>query len=232
MSFTLGLYDIFANIIPGFIYLFIINEALREFKLAHLEITTIDNAAYFFLLGILAFLVGHNMDFLSYRLWVRVFYRDHPEDRAYKQFRAIYPELEIQFNPRHIHLFFGAIKVAKPEIANDIEKNKVICLMLRNVSFASILFFVLEVAVILFRGFSWINLIIATLSLVASIVTIRRADMFNVLFYKMIFEYAALFGSSLQEVVNYNRRHSNENESKERRLQESGNKKNDTGVHQ
>ena len=228
MSFTLGLYDLFANIIPGFIYLFLVNETLRELGVAHLDITKIDNLAYFLLLGILAYLVGHNMDFLSYRLWIKVFYRDHPEDRAYKQIKSLYPELEIQFNPRHVHLFFGAIKLAKPELANDIEKNKVICIMLRNVSFASILFFFSEVFIILFTGFSWTNLVITILSLVASIVTLRRADMFNVLFYKSVFEHVSLFGNNLQEIVNYNRKNPSEDKPGDKKLIAPGKKKNDT----
>jgi hypothetical protein len=227
MSFTLGLYDLFANIIPGFIYLFIVNETLREFGLVHIDVTTIDNLSYFLLLGVVAYLVGHNMDFLSYRLWVRVFYRDHPEDRAYKQFRSIYPELEIQVNPRHVQLFFGAIKFAKPELANDIEKNKVICLMLRNVSFASILFFVSESLIILFTGFSWMNLTIAILSLIASLVTLKRADMFNVLFYKMVFEHVSLFGNNLQEIVNYNRKNLSKGKPVNSIPRTSGRKKND-----
>ena len=228
MSFTLGLYDLFANIIPGFIYLFILNETLRELGFAHFDLTQIDNLPYFLLLTLLAFLVGYIMEYLAKRLWVRVFYHDHPEERAYKQIRSIYPELEIQFNPRHVHLFFGAIKHAKPELANDIEKNKVLCLMLRNVSFAFILFFVFELIVVLSTGFSWINLIIAIGSLLASIITLRRANTFNMLFYKMVFEHVLLFGRNLEEVVNYNRKNSSENKSRDGTIRKSGKRKNDS----
>ncbi len=73
MSFTLGLYDLFANLIPGFIYLFIFNETLRELGFAYFDVTQIDNVPYFLLLAMLAYLVGHVMDYLAHHLWERVF---------------------------------------------------------------------------------------------------------------------------------------------------------------
>jgi hypothetical protein len=206
MSITLGLYDLFANIIPGFIYLFVLNEMLRELGLVSIDITKIDNLTYFLLLGLLAYLVGHNMDYLSYRLWIRVFYRDYPEERAYKQFKATYPDLKIGFVPRQSSMLFSAIKYRKSEVANDIEKNKVICIMLRNISFASILFTLLQTYMFLIVSFSSLNLILAIVSLIASIVTLRRADLFNVLFYRLVFEHAALFGDNLEEVIDYSRK--------------------------
>jgi hypothetical protein len=156
MSFTLGLYDLFANIIPGFIYLFIFNETLRELGFAHFDVTQIDNVTFSFLLTMLAYLVGHIMDYLAYHLWVRVFYRA-PKERAYERFRSKFAELKIQFNPSHSSLFFGAIKLLKPEIANDIEKNEVVSLMLRNVSFAFAIFFLSQIYIFLFEGYSLIH---------------------------------------------------------------------------
>jgi len=206
MSITLGLYDLFANIIPGFIYLFVLNETLRELGFANIDITKIDNLTYFLLLGLLAYLVGHNMDFISYRLWIRIFYRDYPEERAYKQFKTTYPELITQFVPRQSSMLFSAIKYRSSDVANDIEKNKVICIMLRNISFASILFTLLQFYAFVNGGFSLPNMILATLSLLASLVTLRRSDLFNVLFYKLVFEHAVLFGGNLNEVIEYSRK--------------------------
>jgi hypothetical protein len=228
MSITLGFYDLFANVVPGFIYLFIFNESLRQLGLAHLDVTEIDNLTYFFLLAAFAYLIGHIMDFVAHRVWVRVFYRDHAEERAYRQFRAIYPELQVELNPRHVHLFFDAIKYARPELTNGIERNKVISLMLRNVSFAFILFFITEIAVILLKGFAWTNLAMAIVSLLISIAALRRADLFNVLFYKMVFEHVVLFGNSLEEIVNYHRKSSDQNKPKDKKAPRSARRKNDS----
>ena len=177
---SIGLYDLFANTIPGFIYLFVFNETLRELGFAHFDVAQIDNVTYFLLLALLAYLVGHNMDYVAHRLWVRVFYSTHLQGRAYEQFRSKFPELKIQFNPSHSSLFFGAIKFSKPEIANDIEKNKVVSLMLQNVSFAFVLFFLSQVYLFLAKGHSLISLSIAIASLLASIITLRRAEWFKV----------------------------------------------------
>ena len=225
MSITLGLYDLFANIIPGFIYLFVFNEMLRELGFANVDVAKIDNLTYFLLLGLLAYLVGHNMDYLSYRLWVRLFYRDYPEERAYKQFRTVYPELKIQFTPRQSSMLFGAIKYRKSEVANDIEKNKVICIMLRNISFAFILFSLLQAYIFLTNGFYLLNLIIAIASLIASIITLRRADLFNVLYYRLVFENAVLFGDNLKEVIDYSRKNVPEGKSVDKNVHKSGKRK-------
>lgn len=221
MSVTLGFYDLFANVVPGFIYLFIFNESLRQLGFAYLDVTEIDNLAYFFLLAAFAYLLGHIMDFIGHRLWVRLFYHGHTEERAYRQFKSIYPELQVELNPSHVHLFFDAIKYARPELTNGIERNKVISLMLRNVSFAFIIFFITEVVVILLKGFSWMNLVMAIVSLLASIVSLRRGDLFNVLFYKMVFEHVVLFGDDLEEIVNYNRKSSSETKPKDKKSHRS-----------
>jgi len=228
MSFTLGLYDLFANTIPGFIYLFILNETLRELGFAHFNVTQIDHVPFFLLLTLLAYLVGHIMDYLAYRLWVRVFYPDYPEGRAYEHFRSMYPELKIQFNPSQSRLLFAAIKFLKPEIANDIEKNKVISLMLRNVSFAFVIFFLSQVYIFLFKGNSLINLSIAVASLLASIITLRRAELFHVHYYKLVFEHIVLLGDNLEEVINYNRKIPSENKSRDGTIRKSGKRKNDS----
>ena len=228
MSITVGFYDLFANIVPGFIYLFIFNESLRQLGFAHLDLADIDNLTYFFVLAAFAYLLGHIMDFVAHRLWVRIFYHDRAEERAYGQFRSIYPELQVELNPGHVHLFFGAIKYARPELIDGIERNKVISLMLRNVSFAFILFFIFEVMIILLKGFSWTNLAMAILSFFVSIVTLRRADLFNVLFYKMIFEHVVLFGEDLEEIVNYHRKSSSEARPKDKTSYKSARRKNDS----
>jgi hypothetical protein len=200
---------------------------LRQLGFAHLDVSQVDNLTYFFLLAAFAYLLGHIMDFVAHRLWVRVFYRGHAEERAYRQFRSIYPELQVELNPRHVHLFFGAIKYARPELTDGIERNKVISLMLRNVSFAFILFFISEIAVILLKGFSWMNLAMAMISLIVSIVTLRRADLFNVLFYKMVFEHVVLFGNSLEEILNHHRKSSSETRPKDKKAPRSARRKND-----
>ena len=228
MSITVGFYDLFANIVPGFIYLFIFNESLRQLGLAHLDVTDIDNLTYFFVLAAFAYLLGHIMDFVAHRLWVRIFYHDRAEERAYGQFRSIYPELQVELNPRHVHLFFGAIKYARPELTDGIERNKVISLMLRNVSFAFILFFISEIIIVLWKGFSWLNLSMVMISLIISIVTLRRADLFNVLFYKMIFEHVVLFGEDLEEIVNYHRKASSKAKPKDPKSYRSARRKNDS----
>lgn len=228
MSITLGFYDLFANVVPGFIYLFIFNESLRQLGFAHLAVAEVDNLTYFFLLAAFAYLLGHIMDFVAHRAWVRLFYRGHAEERAYGQFRSIYPELQVELNPRHVHLFFGAIKYARPELTDGIERNKVISLMLRNVSFASILFFIFEVMMVLLKGFSWTTLAMAMLSLFVAIVTLRRADLFNVLFYKMVFEHAVLFGEDLEEIVNYHRKSTSEAKPKDKRSYRSARRKGDS----
>jgi hypothetical protein len=201
MSINLGIYDVFANIVPGFVYLSVLNEYLKAFRLPYLDVPNANSFPQLLLLIILAYLVGHVMDYVAYRLWFLRFYNRFEERTAYKQFQDKYPELDISFKPEQFSLMFNVIRQKNYQLAENIERSKVTCLMLRNASFALILLLPLELYLTSSHGFSIVNLLMALGSILGSIITLRRAEDLDHYFYRMIFENAALEGKNLKNIV-------------------------------
>jgi len=201
MSINLGIYDVFANIIPGFVYLFVFSEYLKMLDQPYLDLPSLNSLPHFSLLIILAYLVGHVMDYVAYRLWFLRFYSRFEERTAYKQFQERYPELDTTFKPEQSSLLFTIIRQKNHQLADTIERNKVNCIMLRNTSFALILLLPLELYLTFANGFNIVNLLIAFGSMIGSIVTLRRAEGLDHYYYRLIFENAALEGRNLKSII-------------------------------
>lgn len=202
MSISFGIYDIFAYAIPGFLYLYMFNNILRLSKLPHVEgLAAIDSTAALLLLFLAAYLAGHLMDFLSHRLWVRLWYRGHGEERAYSQFLETKPGRNVKYEPRQWTLLFSAIRHNDHETAEMIDKFKATSIMLRNVSFGFLLLGALEILRGFVSTFSWQALFLSIVFLLFSVIALRISDRFNLSFYKIIYQQALLYGRNLEEVL-------------------------------
>jgi len=201
MSINLGIYDVFANIVPGFIYLYVVNEYLKEFGQPSLDLSSENSLLQFSFLFILAYLIGHIMDYVSYRLWFLRFYGRFEERTAYKQFKERYPELDVTFKPEQFSLLFTIIRQKDSQLADNIDRNKVTCIMLRNASFALILFSILEFYRAFAHGFDIIALLLAIGAVAGSIIALRQAERLDHYFYRLIFENAALEGKNLESII-------------------------------
>ncbi len=205
MSINLGIYDVFANIVPGLVYLYVLNEYLRAFNRANLDLSSTYNLPQFLLLIILAYLVGYIMDYVSYHLWFLRFYSRHEECMAYQQFKERYPELDVVFVPEQSSLLFTIIRQKSQQLADSIDKNKVVSLMLRNTSFALILLLPLELYFAFANRFNifdlTVNFLMAIGSVIGSLIALRQAERFDHYFYRLIFENAALEGKDLKSIV-------------------------------
>jgi len=202
MSITLSIYDIFANTIPGFVYLFAINDLIRILGYSYYDLSKLTSFTQFILIGLLAYLTGHIFDYISYRLWIRLFQRKATEEQAYKQFREKYHNLRVEFEPKQWPLLFSVIRHNEFVVANEIEKSKAISLMLRNISFGLFLLYLEQLFLTFDAGFSLPNLVFGLSALVGSIVSFRRGTLFSLRFYTMTYEHALLYGKSLSEILN------------------------------
>lgn len=200
MSITLGIYDVFSYAIPGILYLYTFNEALRLLRLPNLEITILTEGAYLLVLGMLAYLVGHLFDFISHKVWYRRFYPGKSEERAYKRFKSL-PEVNAEFEPMQWSLLLSVIRHNDMELCNTIDKNKATSIMLRNVSSALFLLTIVFAVSAVIDTFSLIYLLGAIASLVGCIVSLRRSDVFNQWFYMLIFQQSSVYGTNLKEIL-------------------------------
>ena len=203
MSITLGIYDVFSYAIPGIIYLFTLNEGLRLLRLPFVDISQLNNTYHLILLGLLSYLVGHLFDYISHYIWYRRFYPGKSQERAYSSFK-IYSGLKPDFDPHQWPMLLSVIRHNNMEVCNTIDKNKATSIMLRNVSFASFLLTIVLAISAFTSGFSVFFLLGAIGTLVGSIVFLRRGDSFNQSFYKLIYQQALLYGTSLKEVLDNN----------------------------
>lgn len=201
MTINLGIYDVFANIVPGLLYLYVLNEYLKAFGQPYWDMPNTDGFAQLFLMAVLAYLVGHVMDYVSYRLWFLRFYSRFEERTAYKQFQEKYPELEVTFKPEQFPLLFAVVRQKSYPLAENIDRNKVSCLLLRNASFALILILPLALYLAFANGFNTTSFLIAVGSILGSLILLRQAERLDHYYYRSIFENAALEGRNLKSIM-------------------------------
>lgn len=200
MSIAFGVYDFFSYTIPGMIYLLVINQLLGLFKLPNLEIDKLNvNLGYAFLSIIIAYVVGHLMDMIA-RKWFFLFYKDSLQIRLIDRLRTKYPELKIEFDFSDIHSLFSFIRHHQLELAETIEKYKVIEIMLKNISFALLLFGVQEILFIFIDGFSTSACVLMVVAFLFSIIALRRSALFNYWYWSAIFVQSLHYGSNIAEM--------------------------------
>lgn len=186
MSISLGIYDIFANAIPGLFYLFVFNEIARVSGLGSVDLASIDNLGLVVLVGLAAYVAGHILDYVCVKWWFRIFYRQSHSVIGLESFSKNYPNIKTKFKPSEASLLLSVLRYEKLELANEIERNKVISILLRNISFASILFACLELFLTFQYGFSLPDLVAAIIAVMVSYSAIRRSDIFNTWHYHLI----------------------------------------------
>jgi hypothetical protein len=204
LSITLGIYDVFSYAIPGLLYLFAFNEVLRLLQLPFVDILQLNNPSHLVLLGLLSYLVGHLFDYISHYIWYRRFYPGKSEERALSSFKTS-SGLTADFDPHQLSILLSVIRHDNTEVCNAIDKNKATSIMLRNVSFALFLLTLVFAVSAFISGFSLIFLLGAIATLVSSIVALRRSDVFNQWFYRLIYQQSLVYGNSLNEVLDNTR---------------------------
>lgn len=201
MSITLGIYDVFSYAIPGMLYLYTFNEGLRLLRLPFITFSDLSSTFYFILLGLLSYLVGHLFDQISHFIWYRRFYPGKSEERALSRLTN-FSGMKLDFDPHEWSVLLSIIRHDNIEVCNAIDKNKATSIMLRNVSFALFLLTIVLVVSAFSSDFSLGYFVSAIATLIASIVALRRSDVFNQWFYMLIYQQSLVYGNSLKQVLN------------------------------
>lgn len=200
MSISFGIYDFFSYTIPGLLYLFVLNQALRLFKFPNINIDTLNtNLGYAFMGVILAYLTGHLMDMIA-RRWFFLFYKDNLQRRLIDRLREKYPELKINFDIHDRLVLFSFIRHNKLDLAETIEKYKVLNIMLQNVSLALLLAGIYQILYIIYNGFSSTPVVLAVGAVWFSIVALRRSALFNDWYWSAIFTQALHYGTNVNQM--------------------------------
>lgn len=201
MSFAISIYDVFAFTVPGLLYIFVINEWLCILNYTKIDLSQLNIVTQWVVIVLLAYIAGQIFDFVSLRLWVRLWYRLSDEERAYKYFLERKPDKEINFNPKQWSTLFALIQKEDHITAERIDRNVAIRILLRNVSFGLFIYSILQFYLSFHAAFSLANFLLAICFLALSFISLAKSDYYNILLYTSIFQHAALYGNNLQKIL-------------------------------
>lgn len=205
MSFvpiTLTVYDLFAYTIPGVAYLSLVGYILTSYKVPIGDILNVNLSGSQFLLGFaICYVVGLVLDYIPLTIAHFVYRQGKFEKDELRQFTQSHPNLKVDFNIKQIAVLKTLIAKKMPEKLLDIEKNKALCIMLRNISFAGVIFVLVQIHLFCLN-FSFQYLIYGVIVFVFSFCAVRQAVRFNRWYYSAIFEAVAVVsGYTLDELV-------------------------------
>ncbi len=208
MSFTIGIYDLFAYTIPGLLYLFVINEFLQTVGSPHLQSSDFLNLpsgvglAALAAILVAAHLLGHLLDPVAQRLIDIIPNRKKPSQAALDRLKERYPSVDIQFAARDWSLLFSLLRQRNLESSKIVDTYQADCIMFRNLFTGLLVSVILQIAN-LARGYNPITLVGALFTACLSILAATRSRMFNIWFFTGIFEASLHYGNSLAAVLSY-----------------------------
>jgi hypothetical protein len=181
MSISLGLYDLFSNIIPGSLYLFFFYLVLYRIGNIDFDFSLLSLWSLI-LLGILAYVTGLVLDPLA-RFWYKRFYT-----RSQSEIISDLNESNdsIQFEEGKMNWAFLSYKILhdSPDIHHSLHRLGAIYILLRNVSFIFLLISLFSIVDIFISGFVFWQLVLSFSSLVFSILVLKNAIKFDRMRYK------------------------------------------------
>jgi hypothetical protein len=212
MSVTLGIYDFFAYIIPGLLYLYVLNEFLRSVGAIFIDFSTwfqpgqTPSIIFVIPLLIIAYVFGHIFDLFAYQFYVEFIYRLRHKrsipDKHLQYLKEKYPSLDIRFEPKDWNIMFTFLRGRNVEMTRTIDKYQVDSIMLRNIAFGSLVLSIVHFSMFFSTGLlKW--LIFALVTFIFSLLAVNRSNRFRTWFYGAIFQASLEYGKNLKEVAEY-----------------------------
>lgn len=200
MSITLGIYDIFANLIPGVLFLYVLNEVLKFFKLSYIDINQIDKIGSLLLVAIGAYVLGLFFNTFSHRGWYAIFIHVKQDEESLEWLKKKNQDIEIRFQPKDARILFGIIQQHTPEIARSIEVLRANSIMLKNMSMAAALFAMFKILT-LFWSVTIEAVVMAVGAGLMSWAFLYYSKLQFRWFHRDVFVQALNYGSSLDQVL-------------------------------
>lgn len=207
MPFTLGFYDLFSYLIPGVLYLYVINEMVL-FLNAHniLSIPTLvlpseTELRYATIAGflVLAYLTGSLFEHLARWFVNGLIYRDKPSQTVLNKVKVRNSGVDIQFEAKDWHLLWTVVRQRNLAVSQTFDKYQADSIMFRNLSLIALFMAVLMGArAIVEDPLFWAAVGIAAL---VCMVAAQRSRLFHEWFFEGIFLAALEYGKSVNEVL-------------------------------
>ena len=200
MSFTLGVYELFAYIVPGILYLYVVNEFLKLFTLSYIEFKNFDNIAATVLFILFSYILGQLFDFIADK-WRR--WRQPKEGNldSIERLKRHHPKSNVNFLPQDSAFLLSLIRRDYPDVATTADRSKALSKMLQNISLGLLFYTLFQLASFVLTGFSIGHLLIALLALIFGLLAKRRSQRYNRWYYDHIYETALTYGSDTDKII-------------------------------
>ena len=201
MNIGLGFYEIFARIVPGAFYLLALLQLGSILKLSPFDWQTFNDLGIIPSLGlaVIAYIFGTALYPVSI-LWHRLFKPKNVQHDAFIEFQKRNPGWKFDFEGKDWRILFALIRKGSPELANAIDKQYALYIMLASISFGIILLAINQI-VMFFMGGTYLNLIYFVMLIVMSLLVAREGRFFQARFYHLIFETILSYEIKLENLV-------------------------------
>ncbi len=207
MSISLTIYDVFGNLIPGLLYLYVINAALMAFHQPAIDLNQLDKAYNLVLVLAIAFVLGHVFNDFTHDKWFRIFFRESMRISALENVKKKFPEKTIDFQPGDADSIFVIIRHHTLEVSRSLEVYRVNSIMLRNVSFGSALYSFLQFVLIFTDTAFWLShVLMMGLGVCLCVLSLYRTKKFRFWYYRDLFYEGLNYGNNVTEVLEASRK--------------------------
>ncbi len=207
MSINLGIYDFFAYLLPGFLYLFLLNDLSARIGWISFDIGQLSTQIDISKLGIAilaAYIVGHIFeifaDWFCYRLLT---HNDIPQS-ALENIKRQYPELKIAFKPQDHHILFVLLRARNLSFTQIIDRFEANSILLKNVSFVAALFSLLQI-VDLVKSFNSRSLLLLFTAIFICWLSFQASKLYHTWVFTDIFQASLDYGKNIEEVIGWNK---------------------------
>lgn len=202
MTINLGLYDVFANTVPGLVYLFFVYEVINLVNPKLLPLNPAIDTTITLGIIVLAFILGHLVNRVSYYLWYRRFESyGRSREIVLRSLQRNYPKIKFEFEPDDADVLFAVIQHHDIRLAEKLESFRVNGIMMRNLSFGFLLLAIIPIIRVIQNGFSIASLIYFLIAVLLSVLALQRGVDYFRWFYRDIFREALNYGSNIREVL-------------------------------
>lgn len=203
MSITMGIYDFFAYVVPGLIYLFLLNDFSSRMEWVSFDLMQVNSQISIGTIGVVAlaaYIAGNVFDVFAHWFCFSLLTRKNMSETVLQEFKKQYPELNVAYRPKDYHMLFVLLRARNPTFTQTIDRFEANSILLKNVSFASLLFAVIRLPDVVI-SFSTANLALFLASLVICWLAFRASKNYHTWFFLDVFQASLDYGLSIPEVL-------------------------------
>ena len=213
MSIKIGIYEFFAYTIPGILYVCLLGYVLSAVGIMEFDLQALHDLPliFYILIMVFAYVVGLLIDPIAKKLWYQFF---RPKDKSNKNLvetvDVVYSEFLIKckvkslnLHPRNWYSILVRLHQDNPEIASSLERFNASRIMLRNTSFALVIFAIIQIAFFIQSSNHIEFIILFFVAIIFSIIAGKESAKYHRWFYAGIFQAAVAYSLDITKLVTF-----------------------------